>query len=151
MLMWSLLGVTLVLCAIAGFPTKWWHDMARWLRDTWHRRTVRGLEQALARQARGRQFTPETSFLGQGVGLALDPARRELFLAMRDGNGLAAGIFPYAAIRHVRRGEANDNGFHDYYVELTLRDAPRPVWRLLCGEDTGLAAKVAAAAEKAAA
>ena len=149
MMMWSLLGATFVLCAIAGFPTKWWVDMGRWSQTAWRRRTVRQLERALARQAGAQNFVAGTSFLPSGVGLALDPAAQKLFLAVRDGNGLTSAILPFSAVREVQSGEVNDSGFHDYYVDLTMREGARPVWRLLCGEDSALASTMAAEVEKA--
>jgi hypothetical protein len=93
----------------------------------------------MTRKTAGTAFTPGPSFLAQGIGLAVDPAHRLLFLAEPNGSAMNSAIMPFAAINEVRRGEANNSGFYDYYVELNLRDAKKSSWRLLCGDNPALA------------
>lgn len=135
MLMWLLISGISVLCVLG------W----RWLVAAWWRNEVRGLEREMLRRAAGTGFKPAQSFLPQGVGVALDPARRLLFLAARDGSVLRSTLVPFAALRTVKCGETSDSGFYDHYVDVTVRDGVRESWRLLCGGNKALAAELVAA------
>lgn len=142
MLLWSLIIVTFILCAVSSFPTKWCQDLWGWAVAQWHGHRVRRLEREMDRKVRGTGFTATRNFLPQGVGLALDPVQKLLFVAERDERGMVSSILPFTALRTVSLGEANDAGFFDYYVDLAVRDRTKPRWRLLCGENFELAAEV---------
>lgn len=132
MLMWLLIFLVIVLC-VPGWC---------WLVAAWRRHEVRGLERELLRRAAGTGFEPAQSFLPHGVGVALDPARRLLFLAARDGGVLRSTLVPFAALRTVKCGETSDSGLYDHYVDVTVRDGVRESWRLLCGGNKALAAEL---------
>ncbi|MDR3505672.1 MAG: hypothetical protein P4L52_05470 [Acidocella sp.] len=116
-----------------------------WLRRSSSKHHLHQLEQELARQTQGRPFQQDKSFLKDGVGLALDLTQRLAFVAVQEEGGLKSAILPIAALRTHAVGERRDNGFYDYYVDLTVDDAAHPVWRLVCGENPDLAAKIATA------
>lgn len=101
----------------------------RFLRSDMH-----AMEREMARLAGGNPFQPDKSFLTEGVGLALDRARRMMFLATREGGRLHAAIIPFNALAGYTQGERRDSGFYDYYVDISVRDAAHPSWRLVCGE-----------------
>jgi hypothetical protein len=140
MLTWLLISVVIVFCALCQ---KWGAASLRWLLSSRRRHEVRGLEREMRRRAAGTGFDPAHSFLPHGVGLALDPARRLLFLAARDWSGLRSTLVPFAALRTVKCGETSDTGFYDHYVDVTVRDGVRESWRLLCGGNKALAAEMA--------
>jgi len=142
MLLWSLMIFTFILCAISSFPTKWCADLWSWMAALWHGHVVRQLEREMARKTAGTGFSAAVSFLPRGVGLALDPARKLLFLAADDGGGVRSALLPFTALRAARTGEGSDRGFYDHYVDIDVQDEQHPLWRLLCGEKPELAAAV---------
>jgi hypothetical protein len=144
-LLWILLIVTFIFSAIFMLPTRWYTGMAGWLQKSGAQHHQHQLEQELARQTQGRPFEQDKSFFKDGVGLALDLTQRLAFVAVREEGGLKSAILPIAALRTHAVGERRDNGFYDYYVDLTVDDAARQVWRLVCGENPDLAAKIATA------
>lgn len=144
-LLWVLLIVTFIFSAIFMLPTRWYTGMASWVKNSSSKHHLHQFEHELARQLNGRPFTQDKSFLKDGVGLALDQTQRLIFVAVHEESGLKSAILPLAALRTHAVGERRDNGFYDYYVDLTVDDAAHPVWRLVCGENPDLAAKVATA------
>lgn len=142
MLMWSLLLLTLLLCAVSSFPTGWCVRLWSWCAGVWRGHVARRLERELGRRAAGTGFAASSSFFARGVGLAVDRTHRLLFLAERDGENLCSAILPFMALRAVSAGEGRDSGFYDYYVDVAVRDGAKPNWRLLCGEDEALAGEV---------
>jgi hypothetical protein len=143
-LLWILLIVTFIFSAIFMLPTRWYTAMADWLRGFSARRHQQQFTRELARQSQGRPFALDKSFFADGVGLALDFNQRLLFIATHEEGGLKSIICPFPALKTHSRGERRDNGFYDYYVELTLDDPAHPIWRLVCGENPELAAQIAA-------
>lgn len=142
MVLWTLLVATFILCAVSALPTKWYTGMGGWVMNSQHKRHVHEIEQELARQTAVTPFQGETSFLPQGVGLAIDLSRHLVFVAVREGGRLKSAILPFAAVREVRSGEMRDSGFYDYYIDLTVQDGAKPFWRILCGENPELANEV---------
>ena len=141
MRMWLLIFVVIVCCALCQ---TWGAACLRWLAAARRRQEVRGLEREMRRRVAGTGFEPAQSFLPLGVGVALDPARRLLFLAARDWSGLRSTLVPFAALRTVRCGETSESGFYDHFVDVTVRDGVRESWRLLCGRNKALAAELVA-------
>jgi hypothetical protein len=142
MMLWGLMIVTFIFCAVSAFPTKWCMQLWEASVRLWRGHVRRALEHELARRAAGTGFVAEQKFFARGVGLAVDKTHGLLFLAAPEGSRLSSAILPFTALHAVSAGEASDNGFYDYYVDLTLRDAVQPRWRLLCGENPALAAEV---------
>ena len=142
MLMWSLLIVTFILCAVSAFPTKWYVQSWEGTVALWRGHVARRLERELARRAAGTGFAASSSFFARGVGLAVDSTQRRLFLAERDGGKFRSAILPFTALRAVSAGEGRDSGFYDYYVDVAVREGAKPSWRLLCGERPELADEV---------
>lgn len=144
MLMWTLLAVTLLLCALSSFPTAWCVSSWNWLAGFWRRQRSRALTRELARRTAGTGFAAAQDFFNAGVGLALDPSLRLLFLATQGQGRMRSALLPFAALRNVRSGEGRDNGFYDHYVEVTAGDGPSATWRLLCGGNAALAKQLEA-------
>jgi hypothetical protein len=143
-LLWILLIVTFIFSAIFMLPTRWYTAMADWLRGFNARRHQRQFMQELARQSQSRPFVLAKSFFADGVGLAVDFNQRLLFIAAQEEGGLKSIICPFPVLKSYHRGERRDNGFYDYYVELTVDDPAHPNWRLVCGENPELAAQIVA-------
>jgi hypothetical protein len=132
--------VTIVPCVIAGMPTTWWRDLGHWFTSRHVRAARRAAEHELARLAV--PFQAEKSFLPRGIGLAFDFTRKLFFVAAPEGGHMQGAVLPFNALRGIASGEARDNGFYDYYVELNVDDSKHPLWRLLCGEDPALAEEI---------
>ena len=136
---WLFIVTTLVLCAVAGLPTRFWLRSGEWLKSRGLRGKKIRLEEALAAQRR--PFTADESFLDRGVGLAIDDKRRLVFLASMEGGGIRAGILPSTALGEHKVQMQSDNGFQEYFVEISAPGTAHPIWRLHC-EDAELAAEV---------
>ncbi|MCB5943851.1 hypothetical protein [Acidocella sp. KAb 2-4] len=147
-LLWTLLILTFIFSAIFMLPTRWYTGMASWVKNSSARQTLHALEQELTRQA-GQGFSQDISFFAEGVGLALDRARKLVFIAVREDGKLQSAVVPFSAVVDHTHGEKRDSGFYDYYVDVTITGAARPVWRLLCGENPELAARLRAALDEA--
>lgn len=131
--------VTLILCAVAAMPTRAWLAMGERLNASLLKRKQARLKAALAAQSR--PFWPDESFLDRGVGLAVDHARKLIFLAMPDGAQMRAEILPLSAIGSHKAQTRQENGFQENFVEITAPGGIRPLWRLPCG-DAALADEV---------
>ncbi len=137
---WLFLITTLGLCIIAGMPTRFWMRMGEWITS----RALRGKQVRLwnALGAQHHPFTPDTSFIERGVGLAMDHTRNLVFLAVPEGGQMKARILPRSALSAHAARMQSDNGFHQYFVEIITADSANPVWRLSC-ENATLAAEIA--------
>jgi hypothetical protein len=132
--------VTIVPCVFFGMPTSWWSTLGAWFQGLYLNGTQRAAERELKRLSV--PFKAEKSFLPRGVGLAFDITHKQFFVAAAEGGHMHGAVLPLSALRGVESGEARDNGFYDYYVELKVDDAKHPLWRLLCGEDPALAQEI---------
>lgn len=137
----SLLVIKVIVSVAAASPTHVWLNAFGRIGQRWRQRREQLLQRALMRETAGTAFTASQSFLPQGIGLALDPTHRLLFVADPAGNTLRAAVLPYDAVGSVRRGEMNMSGFYNHYVELAVRGG-KPAWRFLCGDDPALAHQV---------
>lgn len=137
---WILLLAKALYCAAAASPTLFFVRGGKWLKAKHREYVERGLERALARLSS--DFRQDESFLGKGVGLAADFSHRRFFVAEHDGGRTQAAILPFSALQSVASGEMNQNGFYDVYVELEVDNPKHPRWRLLFGENEGLASAV---------
>ena len=136
---WLFIIITLVLCAVAALPTRFWLRTGELIKA----RDLRGkrlrLQKALA--AQHLPFTPDESFLDRGVGLAMDHGRKLVFLACPQGGGMRAEILPSVALGGHEACMQSDHGFQEYFVEISIPGKAQPVWRLAC-ENAELAAEV---------
>ncbi len=135
-IIWMLLAAKAVYCAVAALPTFFFVRGGGWLREKYRRRVELGLERAATRLSR--DFHPDESYFASGVGLAADFSGRRFFVAERDGGRTQAAILPFSALRCVKSGEMNQNGFYDMYVELKVDHPKQQRWRLLMGENEAL-------------
>jgi hypothetical protein len=136
---WLFIIGTLILCAVAAMPTRGWLIISERVKGNVVHRKQKRLEEALAAQRHA--FSPDESFLDRGVGLAVDHAQRLVFLAMPDGAQMRAEILPVAALSAHETSMRLDNGFQEYFVEISTPGGLRPSWRLPCG-DAALADEV---------
>lgn len=139
-LIWILLAAKAVFCAVAAAPTLIFMRGGGWLKRRYRGHVAQGLERTLRRLSP--DFRTERDFFASGVGLAADFSQGRFFIAERDGGRTQAAVLPFAALQRVARGEMNQNGFYDIYVELQVNDPARPRWRLLLGENEQLACAV---------
>jgi hypothetical protein len=142
-IIWILLGAKALYCAIAAAPTLFFVRGGGWVKERYQRHVEHRLERSLRRLSG--DFRPDQTFFAHGVGLAADFAARRFFVAERDGGRTQAAILPFSALQKIERGEMNQNGFYDLYVELQVDNPARPRWRLLLGENETLANDVQAA------
>jgi hypothetical protein len=129
-----------VLFAVSSFPAA--GRIRSWAAARWRAHVARVLTREMRRRAAGTGFTPDADFFPHGVGLALDRGRGLLFLAERDGGVMHSVLLPMSALRTVRGGEFGGDGVYDHFVDVTVQERGKPSWRLLCGEDSALAAEV---------
>ena len=141
MLFWLPIFFIFVLFAVSSFPVA--SRMRNWLVGCWRAHVAGVLTRELRRRAAGTGFTADKDFFPRGVGLALDRARGLLFLAECDGGVMRSVLLPVSALRAVRGGDSGDDGVYDHFVDVTVQGRGKPSWRLLCGEDSTLAAEVA--------
>ncbi len=135
-IIWMLLAAKAVYCAMAALPSLFFVRGGGWLKETYRRRVELGLNRAAMKLAR--DFNPDESYFANGVGLAADFSGQRFFVAERDGGRTQAAILPFAALRGVKSGEMNQNGFYDMYVELKVDHPKQQRWRLLLGENEAL-------------
>ncbi|MBU6419300.1 MAG: hypothetical protein KGQ79_06170 [Proteobacteria bacterium] len=136
---WLFIITTLVLCAVAVLPTRFWLRSGEWIKTRGLRTKQTRLQSLLAAQRQ--PFTPELSFLERGVGLAVDKGRALVFLASSENGGMRATILPCAALGGHALRMLSDNGFQEYFVEISTPGTAQPLWRLDC-DDAPLAAEV---------
>ncbi len=136
---WLFIITTLVLCAVAALPTRFWLRTGEWLKTRRLRGKQARLQEALAAQRR--PFTPEESFLERGVGLAIDHERKLVFLASPQNGRIRAEILPNAALGQREVLVLSDHGFQENFVEISTPGLANPLWRLPCA-DAELAAEV---------
>lgn len=136
---WLFIITTLVLCAVAVLPTRFWLRSGEWIKTHDLRTKQTRLQKLLAAQRQ--PFTPELSFLERGVGLAVDKGRALVFLASSESGGMRAAILPRAALGEHAMRMLSDNGFQEYFVEISAPGTTQPLWRLDCG-DAQLAAEM---------
>lgn len=134
---WFLLLAKALYCAAASLPTLFFVRGGGWLKQKHRHYVEHRLERALARLAG--DFRQDESFLGNGVGLAADFSHRRFFVAEHDGGRTQAAILPFSALQSVARGEMNQNGFYDVYVDIKVDNPAHPRWRLLFGDNETLA------------
>ncbi|MBU6449922.1 MAG: hypothetical protein KGQ26_09895 [Rhodospirillales bacterium] len=136
---WLFIIITLLLCAVAALPTRFWLRTGEWAKARGLRGKQVQLKDALAAQRH--PFTPDESFLDRGVGLAVDHERKLVFLACPQNGAMRAEILPSSALGPHEARILSDNGFQENFVEILTPGLANPVWRLPCG-DTELAAEV---------
>lgn len=141
-IIWILLAAKAVYCAAAAAPTLFFVRGGGWLKERYGRHVEHRLTRSLRKLST--DFQPEQTFFARGVGLAADFSARRFFVAERDGGKTQAAILPFSALQAIERGEVNQNGFYDIYVDLKVNDPSRPRWRLLLGENEALAQDVQA-------
>lgn len=145
--LYAFLVLLFVFCAVSSMPTRAWLAAGAWLQAARTRSARRAVARELARLTRRTPFTPETSFLPRGIGLAVDRTRRLIFVATREGKAAHGAILDLDRVTGSASGDAYHYGFEDHYVDLAVRDTAHPVWRLWCGEDAALAAEINRAIE----
>lgn len=136
---WLFIIITLLLCAVAALPTRFWLRIGEWVKTRLLRGKQARLKDALAAQPS--PFTPDESFLDRGVGLAVDHERKLVFLACPQNGKMRAEILPSSALGQHEALILSDNGFQENFVEILTPGMANPVWRLPC-TDAELAAEV---------
>lgn len=120
----------IVLCLVAAMPTRGWMLVAAKGKSFLRRGIKRKLEAALAAQKQ--PFSPDESYLSQGVGLALDHTRGLVFLAQPEGDVFRCAIQPQTQLGPHRLVVEQENGFHRCFIEIPQIGQGLPAWRLPC-------------------
>ena len=136
---WLFIIITLLLCAVAALPTRFWVRVGEWVKTRGLQGKQARLQAALVQQRR--PFTPDESFLNRGVGLAMDHERKLVFLACPQNGRMRAEILPSSALGQHMVLMQSDHGFQENFVEISIPGTAQPVWRLPCA-DSELAAEV---------
>lgn len=120
----------IILCLVAAMPTRGWMLVTDKSKRFLRRGIKRKLEEALAAQKQA--FTPDESYLPQGVGLALDHTRGLVFLAQPEGETLRCAIQSQAQLGPHRLVVDQENGFHRCFIEIAQVGQAAASWRLPC-------------------
>jgi hypothetical protein len=133
----SILLVKIIFSLGASLPTDAYTRAGDWLKARFLRSREKDLTRALTDSSPF--FHQDKSFLKRGVGLAVDDTAKQVFIATRETGRLQSIILPFSALLGQSSGEVRSVGFYDYYVDIEVNSGPRPLWRLLCGENEELA------------
>jgi hypothetical protein len=134
----------LLVFVIGVAPTDFWRRFGGSLSGASARWRGARMNDRFARAIGSAGFTPDVTYVPDGIGFALDSGRGLVFVAGERGGVPGEKLLPLSAFRACATG-VNTGGFaEDNYLDLLPVDATSQGWRISCGTDVAIADAIAA-------
>jgi hypothetical protein len=134
----------LLVFVIGVAPTDFWRRFGGSLSGSGARWRQARMNDRFVRAAKGANFTPDVTYVPDGIGFALDSGRGLVFVAGEQAGRPGEALLPLSSFRACATG-VNTGGFaEDNYLDLLPTDTASQAWRISCGTDVAVADTIAA-------